>query len=51
MRVPKKRLSEQTGFTGEIKPSPLSLALIRQVAGCIHVEKGLHIPDNILFIN
>lgn len=51
MRTPKKRLNGTSSVVGEVKPSALSLALIRQFVKSVHVERDLSIPDNILFIN
>lgn len=51
MRTPKRKLSGKAGIAGEIKPSALQLAIIRQFAKSFHVEKALHIPDNTFFIN
>ncbi len=51
MRSKKKNPNKPTDMAVEIKPSALSLACISQFVQCSHVEKGLHIPDNILFVN
>lgn len=51
MHGPKKNSSKPTGIAVKIRPSALSLALIRQFAQCSYIEKRLRIPDNILFVN
>jgi hypothetical protein len=50
MRTP-MRLNGSLSVAGKAKPSALSMIIIRQFAKSIHVEKKLHIPDNIFFIN
>ncbi|MEA5128704.1 MAG: hypothetical protein VB074_11000 [Proteiniphilum sp.] len=51
MRTPKRKLSGTASITGEVKPSALSMALIRQFVQCVYVEKKLHIPDKVLYLN
>lgn len=51
MRKPKRKLTGTSGVAGKTRPAALGLALIRQFATSLHVEKGLAIPDNIFFIN
>ncbi len=51
MHTPKKKLKRTSNIVGKAKLSVLSMILIRQFAKSIHVEKNLHIPDNIFFIN
>ena len=50
MDTPEKKSGKPAAITG-MKPSALSLALIRQFVQCVYVEKKLHIPDKVLYLN